>query len=214
MLEINGLSSVYLGRSDSQRSPYLMVVLHGLGDSVEGYRFLPQFLGVENCDYLLLNAPDDYYTGYSWFDIYNDPAPGVVRSRKLLFSVVDQLKEQGYTAAELILFGFSQGSLMVTDLTCRYPERFAGTLGISGYVYGLEEYPEAFSLVAKEQKILATHGTFDPVLPIQNSRTQVQALQNLGMDIRWREYEKEHTIDPVQEKQDIVNFILEITNSR
>ena len=45
-------------------------------------------------NYLLVNAPDDYYGGYSWFDLDN-MAPGVQRSRKLLFDLLDDLRAQG-----------------------------------------------------------------------------------------------------------------------
>ena len=42
---------------DSRR---LMVVLHGLGDSMEGYRWLPSALRLPWLNYLLVNAPDEY----------------------------------------------------------------------------------------------------------------------------------------------------------
>ena len=45
---------------DSRR---LMVVLHGLGDSMDGYRWMPQELDLPWLNYLLVNAPDDYYGG-------------------------------------------------------------------------------------------------------------------------------------------------------
>ena len=47
----------------------LMVMLHGLGDSLEGYRWFPGALNLPGLNYLLVNAPDDYYGGWSWFDI-------------------------------------------------------------------------------------------------------------------------------------------------
>ena len=50
-------------------SQRLMVVLHGLGDSMEGYRWLPEMLGLPWLNYLLVNAPDAYYGGHSWFDV-------------------------------------------------------------------------------------------------------------------------------------------------
>ncbi len=209
MLEINGISSVYLPNQSGAQSEHLMVVLHGLGDSLEGYRFLPEFFGVNRFDHLLLNAPDDYYTGFSWFDIYGDPAPGVARSRELLFSLVQQLENQGYSPEKLIFFGFSQGCLMVIDLACRYPKSFAGIVGISGYVWELESYPAAFSPAAKKQNFFVTHGTLDPVLPIGLTRKQVSSLKNMGLNICWQEYLKDHTIDPTQEKQDIASFLVE-----
>ena len=55
-------------------SKHLLVMLHGLGDSIEGYRWLPEALRLPWLNYLLVNAPDDYYGGYSWFDIEGDIA--------------------------------------------------------------------------------------------------------------------------------------------
>ena len=214
MLEITEFNSVYLPAQRKAKEPRLMVVLHGLGDSVEGYRFLPNFLGIDDCNYLLLNAPDQYFTGFSWFDIYENPEPGILRSRKLLFSLVDELGTKGFSPEQLLFFGFSQGALMVIDLACRYPAKFLGVFGISGYVYGVEKYPEEFSDYAQAQKLCVTHGTHDQVLAIENTRQQISALTKMGLDIRWQEYPKEHTIDPTNEKQDLVNFYQEITNSQ
>ena len=69
----------------------LMVMLHGLGDSLEGFRWLPEALRLPYLNFLLVNAPDDYYGGFSWFDL-NNPVPGVERSRKLLFALLDDLR--------------------------------------------------------------------------------------------------------------------------
>ncbi len=103
---------------------------------------------------------------------------------------------------------------MSIDLACRYPATFAGILGISGYVYGVEKYPEAFSKSIGDQKFFISHGTQDGVLPINSSREQVNALKKLGVNIRWREYAKDHTIEPQAEKQEIVEFLQEITNAQ
>ncbi len=41
----------------------LVVMLHGLGDSMEGYQWLPDGLGLPWLNYLFVNAPDPYYGG-------------------------------------------------------------------------------------------------------------------------------------------------------
>src|SRR5206468_13000419 len=91
---------------DSRR---LMVVLHGLGDSMEGYRWLPPAMQLPWLNYLLVNAPDAYYMGYSWYDFADNPAPGVKRSRELLFSLLDDSRAKGFPTEQTIVFGFSQG---------------------------------------------------------------------------------------------------------
>ena len=107
-------------------SKHLMVVLHGLGDSMEGYRFLPDALQLPWLNYLLVNAPDEYYGGYSWYDIYTAPDPGVERSRKALFDLLDAQREAGFPSEQTTVFGFSQGCLMTLEIACRYPHRLAG----------------------------------------------------------------------------------------
>ena len=53
----------------------LLIMLHGLGDSVQGYRWLPDALNLPWLNYLLVNAPDEYYGGYSWYDFVGDISP-------------------------------------------------------------------------------------------------------------------------------------------
>ena len=45
---------------------------------------MPDTFQLPDMNYLLVNAPDDYYGGYSWYDFARDPGPGVVRSRRML----------------------------------------------------------------------------------------------------------------------------------
>src|ERR1043165_8410627 len=87
----------------------LMIVLHGLGDSMDGYRWLPAALRATWLNHLLVNAPDSYYGGYSGYDYAGDARPGVLRSRRLLFELLDRQCENGFPAEQTILFGFSQG---------------------------------------------------------------------------------------------------------
>jgi phospholipase/carboxylesterase len=206
-VELASLSSIYL--SAKQPGPErLLVVLHGLGDSLEGFRFLPKLLDIPGLNYLLVNAPDSYFTGFSWYDIYGDSEKGVVRSRALLFEVVEEIKKAGWQCSQMGFFGFSQGCLMAMDLACRYPEAFGAVVGVSGYISKVEEYPEKLSPAARSQRILMTHGTSDPMLPLEPTRKQANALLGMGMRLEFKVYEKEHTIDPRQEVADIRAFLV------
>ena len=77
-------------------SKWLMVVLHGLGDSMEGFRWLPSALNNPRLNILLANAPDDYHGGFSWYNIYDKPGIGVERSRRLLFDLLDRQRADGF----------------------------------------------------------------------------------------------------------------------
>jgi len=185
----------------------LMVVLHGLGDSIEGYRWLPSALRLPWLNYLLLNAPDPYFGGFAWYDFSGDAGTGVERSRALLFELLDDQRKRGWPAEQTMPFGFSQGCLMTTELGLRYPHRFAGLVGISGYVLEPERLIQERSPVALQQRFLITHGTEDPLIPFPDVREQIDRLQAGGIQIEWHEIKKAHTIAGEAELSIIRDFV-------
>jgi len=185
----------------------LMVVLHGLGDSIEGYRWLPAALGLPWMNYLLVNAPDPYYGGYSWYDFAGDPGPGVKRSRKRLFELLDDQRARGFAMEETVMFGFSQGCRMTFEVGLNHPHRFNGLVGISGYVHEPGGALLEFSPVARQQRFLVTHGRLDPLIPFDGVREQIRLLQQSGIQIEWHEFEKEHTIAGEAELKVIRDFV-------
>jgi phospholipase/carboxylesterase len=190
----------------AEKSSRLMVMLHGLGDSIEGYRWFPEAMGLPWLNYLLVNAPDEYYGGYSWFDLQNQ-ASGVQRSRTLLFNLLDDLRARGFPTEQTTLGGFSQGSLMTIDVGLRYPHRFAGLVGISGWVFELGKTVKEFSSVALQQRLLMTHGASDPIVPIERVRPQIPLLKAAGLNVEWREFPKAHTIHGEKEIAVIREFV-------
>jgi len=189
-------------QSGNGKNRPLMVMLHGLGDSIEGYRWLPEAMALPWLNYLLVNAPDDYFGGYSWFDLGEDISPGVKRSRKLLFELLDDLGAKGFPADQITFGGFSQGSLMAIEIGLRYPHRLAGIVGISGWVCEPEKLVTELSPVACEQRLLLTHGTDDPMVVISRVRRQIPILKAAGLNLEWREFPKVHTI--IEDELDII----------
>lgn len=171
-----------------------MIVLHGLGDSMAGYSWMPQVMQCPWLNYLFVNAPDSYYGGYSWYDFQGDAATGVRRSIGLLHQLLDAQRAAGFPTSETILFGFSQGCLMTLEAGLRYPHRFAGLIGVSGYVLDPAGLLREAAPVAREQRVFVTHGRQDPLIPVADVREQMRALRAGGLGIEWHEFDKAHTI--------------------
>jgi phospholipase/carboxylesterase len=96
---------------------------------------------------------------------------------------------------------------MAIDVGLRYPHRLAGVVGISGHVFEPEELLEELSPVARQQRLLITHGTLDQVLPFAVTREQVNILKAEGLKIEWHEFVKQHTIAGEPELEVIRNFV-------
>jgi phospholipase/carboxylesterase len=183
--------------AQNTRSRDLLIALHGLGDSMAGYTWIPEAIGNPNLNVLLVNAPEAYYTGFAWYDFGLDPAiaaPGVERSYRLLESLLQSTGEKGFPADRTILFGFSQGCLMSTETAVRYPHRLAGVIGVSGYVHDVHRLLKLASPVAREQKFLITHGSEDPLIPFADAKKDFDILKAAGFQIDFRAFSKTHTI--------------------
>lgn len=185
----------------------LVVVMHGRGDSIEGFTWLPDAMGLADVGYLLLQAPDDYYGGWSWYDLPPDQGPGILRSRALVMAALDALPAQGVAHQDVVLFGFSQGCLMAIDVGLRYPHRLAGVCGASGYVMWPERAAAEATDHAKAQPWLVTAGRLDDVIPLAKTAEGVAQLQAAGIPVDFREYAKGHTIDPAQELPDMRHWM-------
>jgi phospholipase/carboxylesterase len=190
----------------------VMVVFHGLGDSLHGFTWMPSALGLDGLSYLLVNAPDDYFGGFSWFDFTGGGADmaaaiaGIKRSRDLIGRLLGEIEDQGVAASDTFLFGFSQGCLMALDAGLRYGKRLGGVVGVSGWLAFQEEYPAAFSPAAREQSFLVTHGFRDPLLPCRVTEAQCAFLEGQGIDLAFKAYDKEHTMLP-EEVADIREWL-------
>jgi phospholipase/carboxylesterase len=194
-------------QAEDKQSKRLMVVLHGLGDSIAGFRWMPEAMNLPWLNFLLVNAPDRYYQGFSWYEFGGDPEPGIVRSRKLLFELLDEQRTKGFATEETIVSGFSQGCLMTWETGLRYPHRLAGLVGISGYAHDEKRALKELSPVARDQRFLITHGTMDPMIPFDAVKQQAGLLKAAGLNIDWREFDKGHTIAGEEELAVIRDFV-------
>ena len=192
-----------------KESKRVMVMLHGLGDSVEGYRWMPEALNLPWLNFVLMNAPDPYNGGFSWFDFPDNPEAGILRSRTLIIQLLDSLRTQGFQPQDITLGGFSQGGLMTLDAGLRYPHRLAGLVEISGWVFEIEKLLKELPAAGREQRVLISHGPFDPVIPFDPVKEQAQQLKDAGIHVEWNAFPKGHTIYGQEELAVIRKFVLE-----
>jgi phospholipase/carboxylesterase len=176
-------------------SKKLMIILHGRGDSSEGFVNLPDFIKIPEMNYLLLDAPFEYFGGHSWYQLPPDQLPGIEYSSELLTKVLDEVFKEDFRAEESFLFGFSQGSLMTFEFGARYEKVLAGYIGVSGYIYDAQKLLEDLNPKVLASSWLCTHGTYDIVLDYETSKKQIQTLQDGGFEIEFKTYEKEHNVD-------------------
>jgi len=189
------------------------LVLHGLGDSMEGWRPIVGELALPGLGVVLVEAPLDYVMGYSWYQIpgLTDPAAtadgmlaDVRASRARLGELMRMLAaEHAMPIERQLLMGFSQGCCIALETALRLPEAPLGVVGISGTMVDFDDLPEGLGAHARELPVLQTHGTDDQVIPLGLPEQSVARLREMGVDVDFRVYPKAHGLDPAEEVPDL-----------
>ena len=190
-------------------SKKLMIILHGRGDSSDGFKMLPDFLQIDEMNYILFDAPFEYFTGFSWYQLPPDQLPGIEYSSTLLTKDLNELFKEQFNAEESFLFGFSQGSLLTFEFGARYEKVLAGYIAISGYIYDTKTLLQEMNKEVINSNWLCTHGTKDDILPFETSKGQVKELQAGDFEIEFKAYDKDHSIDS-EELNFLVSWIKNI----
>lgn len=183
-------------RSLPRNKQKLMIVLHGRGDSLRAFESIKSELRLGTFNFLLLNAPRRYLTGYSWYALEPHHERGVRGARARLFKLIDELKRDGWATEDIFLLGHSQGALVAADLVLNYPEAFGGLIGVSGYVWFFRGWKARARLSgAKRTPWLFTHGTRDRIIMPAEIREDITMLTETRMPILYREFAKGHDFD-------------------
>ena len=96
---------------------------------------------------------------------------------------------------------------MSVETGLHYPHRLAGIVGISGWVFEIENLIRDLTPAARSQRLLITHGLYDPLLPFAESQAQARRLKAAGLNVTWHEFPKEHTIYGAEEVDVVREFV-------
>lgn len=176
-----------------------MIVLHGRGDSLRPFRNFDKELKIPGMNYLLLNAPRKYLSGFTWYAFPPNQQLGIYEARKKLNILMEELIMQGWKPEDVFFFGFSQGCLVSCDFAMNYEHRLGGVIGVSGYVYFFKNWKKNLKLGSMQTPVLLTHGLRDQDLPLAETKSHYEKLKNIGLNIDWLEVDKDHEIDDEME---------------
>jgi phospholipase/carboxylesterase len=187
-------------RNSGEPAP-LLLLLHGVGSNEHDLLGLapaldPRFLVVS------ARAPITLGHGsYGWYHVQFTPTGPLIDaeeaedSRQLLLKFVEELADSyKIDRGRVFVMGFSQGCIMSIAVMLTEPTRFAGAVGMSGRLLPgiLDKIAPAEEL--KGFPVMVVHGTQDQVLPIAFGREIKEALEDLPLDLTYREYPVGHSI--------------------
>jgi phospholipase/carboxylesterase len=169
-----------------------VVFLHGYGADGNDLLGLADPLAQHLPDTLFLapDAPEPCVMnpmGRQWFPIPRmdgsteaQAAEGLAAATADLDAWLDaMLEDEGLSPAQVVLFGFSQGTMMSLHVAPRRAVPLAGVVGFSGRLLA----PERLEGDARSKPpVMLVHGDADDVVPFGNLRAAADALTRAGFD--------------------------------
>ena len=135
-----------------------------------------------------------------------DNPEGLSEASDALLSVVEQaLAESSLDASKLVIGGFSQGSMVSTDVALRMETPPAALALMSGTLLAEDRWKE---LAEKQAKfpILQSHGYYDPILPYPCAEWLKEMFEATGFKVDFRPFVGQHQI-PLTALEGLVELI-------
>jgi phospholipase/carboxylesterase len=179
--------------SQSGKTGSVVVVLHGYGADGNDLLGLAEPVGPHLPDTVFIapDAPERCTInpmGYQWFPIpwidgssEEEAMRGMHAAARDLDAFLDQvLADEGITPDRLLLFGFSQGTMMALQVAPRRPTPVAGIVGFSGRLLNPDLLADE---AVSRPPVLLMHGDQDDVVPPQSLPEAANALTQAGFTV-------------------------------
>ncbi len=177
----------------SGRATSLVVFLHGYGADGRDLLGLAEPLTPHLPD-TVFRAPDapercvGNPMGYQWFPIpwidgssEQEAQTGMAAAAEDLNAYLDAvLKQEELTPDRMVLFGFSQGTMMALHVAPRRAESIAGIVGFSGRLLAPEHLADE---VVSRPPVLLLHGDQDEVVPPESLPEAGTAMTAAGFQV-------------------------------
>jgi len=202
----------------SNKNSPLLLLMHGFGSNEGDLHSFANYLP-EKYTVVSIRAPYTLPTGgYAWYNInfdndmnkFNDHNQAK-DSIKLIAKFLDEIVNK-YTidSNDICLLGFSQGTILSYALGLNYPERFKKIIGFSGYIDEAMVFTKINNLNYSNLNLYISHGTQDPVIPVDWARKSIKILKEKNINHNYKEFDSGHTIS-AENFYDFKNW-LESTN--
>lgn len=188
---------------------HAIIWLHGLGATANDFPPVVPELGLapdRAIRFIFPQAPDRAITINGgmrmpgWYDIKGmdiadkQDAVGMAESQATLEGLIQQQLDMGVPSKNIIICGFSQGGAVAYYTAIRSKHKLGGILALSTYLPFAERTAAEQSAANLTTAIFASHGTYDPVVPIALGSGSVEQLRKLGYSVKWQDYPMQHNV--------------------
>jgi phospholipase/carboxylesterase len=176
--------------TNGKKADKLVIFLHGVGaDGLDLINLADDISEIlPNAAFLSPNAPfpyDDFSSGYQWFSLRDRSEEmlykGIKTASPILKNYIDEnLKNHNLSYKDLVLFSFSQGTMMALQFAPTLPEECFAVIGFSGALASPMNLKQDMQT---KPNIFLCHGDDDQVVPFSRHRHSAKALNDMDFPV-------------------------------
>ncbi len=187
-----------------------MIMIHGRGASAHDIISLAFEIDLPQVAYLAPQANKNSWYPYSFLSPIEQNEPELSSGLAVIDSIIESLKQKGFTEEQIYLLGFSQGACLSLEYAARNPKKYGGVFALSGGLIGREINPNNYSGSLEESVVFLGCSDVDPHIPLQRVDDTEEIFKKLGANVTKRIYSgMAHTVN-----EDEIDFITETIKTR
>jgi len=119
---------------------------------------------------------------------------GLAEANVQVNAMLDELQRAlGVSSERIVIGGFSQGSMLASDVVLRSQRKFAGLALLSTTLIAVDEWLPLMA-ARKDLPVLQTHGRQDAILPFESAEKMRDLLLAAGVQVRWVPFNGGHEL--------------------
>ncbi len=185
-------------------NPSMLLMLHGYGSNEQD---LFSFAHELPDELLIISARAPLslaFGGYAWYTIHFESGddkfsdiPEALNAKDVLVRFIDELQETyHFEPSKSFLMGFSQGTILSYAVALSFPKKIQNIIALSGYVNNELITAPTDTTPYKNLDFFCSHGSIDPVIPVEWARKTPAYLQDKNITHVYDEYPVGHGVAP------------------
>lgn len=193
---VHGTRSVARAGAALSEATAAVVLLHGRGGDAGGMLGLAADWDLDDVAYVVPRAAGNSWYPRSFLAPIAANEPALSSALRLVGEIVDDLADDGFEAARVVIAGFSQGACLGLEFAARHARRYGGVVAFTGGLIGPPDTPRRYPGELGGTPVFLGSSIPDPHVPWERVEETAEVLRSMGAEVDLRGYRgMSHTIN-------------------
>jgi predicted esterase len=174
--------------AENEHVNLIVILLHGRGSSARDMQPVAEALSLEGVKFIIPQAALNRWYPQTAFGPLEANEPDLSSALALIDSLVDAVHEEGFSDAQIVFGGFSQGACLASEYVARKAKKYAGLFVLSGALIGPEGMPRNYPGSFEKMPVFIGGSDVDPWVSHGLISGTAAVFQKMGAEVAFRTY--------------------------